>query len=59
MSRGITPRMNMDEVFQDQEMKNPLFRGLSVVLSSDTLSSLAFLLVGTRGFEPRTPTVSG
>ena len=59
MLKGISPRINKDEQFNGLEMKNPLLRGLSVVLSSKTLASIASCLVGTRGFEPRTPTVSG
>jgi len=38
--------------------ENPLLRGLSVGESAKSLDIIAFPVVGTKGFEPLTPTVS-
>ena len=59
MFSASSPRKNKDAVFQASEMKNPLKVMLSEGHILKTLISVAFILVGTRGFEPRTPTVSG
>ena len=59
MLNCISQRINKDAVFQASEKKNPLKVMLSEGYIFKTLTSLASCLVGTRGFEPRTPTVSG
>jgi hypothetical protein len=59
MFKGIGQRINKDMVFQAPQRKNPLKVMLSEGHILETLASVASFLVGTRGFEPRTPTVSG
>ncbi len=39
--------------------ENPLLRGFSVGEPVKSLDIIAFPVVGTKGFEPLTPTVSG
>ena len=59
MPKVIPLRINKYASFQVSQMKNPLKVMLSEGHILKTLISVAFILVGTRGFEPRTPTVSG
>ena len=59
MLKGIGQRIKKDVVFQAPQRKNPLKMLLSEGHILETLASVASFLVGTRGFEPRTPTVSG
>ena len=59
MFSASSPRKNKDAVFQASEMKNPLKLMVSEGPILEILVSIASSVVGTRGFEPRTPTVSG
>jgi hypothetical protein len=59
MTKGAFSKVAADVFLQTLQKKNPLKLMLSEGHIFKILASVASSLVGTRGFEPRTPTVSG